>query len=378
MSVTSIQKLGDFGQSVWLDYISRALIESGKLQQMIELGVMGMTSNPSIFDKAIGQTNDYDKLIAKLSAADKSVFEIYDELTVRDVQAAADIFLPVYKKSNGLDGYVSLEINPKLAYKADETIAEGRRLHKKVNRPNVMFKVPATKQGFCAIEELSASGMNINATLIFSVEQYINTAKAYLRGIERFLQNNGDAHNVRSVASVFASRIDTYVDKQIDTLLNKEQDKKKSKELTALKGKAAAANCQIIYKNHLDIFSSTEFKRLQDKGAHFQRVLFGSTGAKNPAYSDIKYISELIGKNTVNTMPEKTLNAFLDHGEVKEALGADISGAEQVINSLKGLGIDIDEVCAVLLEDGVVAFAKSFESLLDSIAKKRSLHILPK
>jgi transaldolase len=370
MTQNSIQRLNEFGQSVWLDYISRSLITSGRLQEMIGQGLRGMTSNPTIFDKAVNSGADYDERISALHKEGKSIFQIYDELTVRDIRDAADIFLPVYEESDGLDGYVSLEINPKLAYETDETIAEGKRLHKRVNRPNVMFKVPATDQGFKAVEELIAAGININITLIFAVEQYVNTAHAYLRGIKRLLQGNADVSKLRSVASVFASRIDTLTDKLIADLLAEEQDQAKREQLMSLKGKAAIANCRLIYKKHLDIFSSAEFKELHEKGANFQRVLWGSTGTKNPAYSDIKYVTELIGRNTVNTMPENTLKAFLEHGEVEEALTADVSGAQGVIDTLKGLGIDINEVCDRLLKDGVAAFAKSFESLLNSIQHK--------
>lgn len=363
MPKSSIQELNTFGQSVWLDNINRSMIKTGKLKQMIELGLCGMTSNPTIFDKAISSGTDYDEKILELCEAGKSTFEIYDDLTVRDVQDAADIFLPVYKESNGMDGYVSLEINPRLAYKTEETIKEAKRLYQKVNRPNVMFKVPVTSQGFSAIEELVALGININSTLIFSLEQYINTANAYIRGIKRLLQNKGDVSRIRSVASVFVSRIDT----SVDNLL------KEKPTFASLKGKAAVSNSGLIYKKYLEIFSSAEFKQIREKGGHLQRVLWGSTSTKNPDYSDIKYVSELIARNTVNTMPEQTFNAFLDHGKVKEALTADVSEAEKSIAGLKNLGIDINDVCARLLEEGVVAFEKSFDSLLDSIEKKKNI-----
>lgn len=370
MVKTRISELNEFGQSAWLDYISRSLMASGKLEKMIGLGLRGMTSNPTIFDKAIGSGNDYDKIIQKLNSDGKSTFEIYDEITVRDVQDAADIFAPVYKESKGLDGYVSLEVNPKLAYSTRETIEEGRRLHKKVNRPNVMFKVPSTKEGFEAIEELTASGINVNITLIFSLKQYINSARAYIKGIKGFLQSGGDASKVRSVASVFVSRIDTAVDKALDQMLSEERDSRQIAKLTSLKGTAAVANSQIIYGEFLKISSSGEFKQLEKRGVNVQRVLWGSTSTKNPAYSDIKYVTDLIGRDTVNTLPENALEAFLDHGEVKEALTSDVSNAENIISNLKKFKIDVDEVCAKLLEDGVVAFEKSFDSLLETIARK--------
>lgn len=370
MPESSIRELNEFGQSVWLDNINRSMITTGKLKEMIELGLCGMTSNPTIFDKAISLSVDYDERIVELCEAGKSTFEIYDDLTIKDVQDAADIFLPIYKESNGLDGYVSLEINPRLAYKTEETIKEGKRLYQKVNRPNVMFKVPATKQGFSAMEELLASGININSTLIFSLEQYANTANAYIRGIKRILQNKGNASKVRSVASVFVSRIDTSVDNLIDQLFAKEQEQKKKVILMSLKGKAAVSNSGLIYQKFLEIFSTQDFKPLQEKGANLQRVLWGSTSTKNPDYSDIKYVSELTAKDTVNTMPEQTFNAFLDHGKVKEALTSDVSEAQKIIATLKTLGIDINDVCAQLLQDGVFAFERSFDSLLNSIEKK--------
>jgi len=370
MAKTTIQQLGEFSQSVWLDYISRSLIETGKLKSMIAQGLRGMTSNPTIFDKAISSSDDYDTQIAQLKKLNKSTFEIYDDLTIKDIQAAADLFKSVYEKTNKRDGYVSLEINPKLAYKIKETVEEGKRLYKKVNRPNVMFKVPSTDEGFAAIEEFLSEGININITLIFSVEQYTNTAEAYIKGIERLLQQDGDVSQVHSVASVFVSRVDTLTDKLIEEKRAKESDTGVKVKLEQLRGKAAVANSAMIYKKYRDIFSGEQFKLLQEKGANVQRLLWGSTSTKNPAYSDIKYVAELIGKNTVNTIPEKTLNAFLDHGVVKEALTDDIGKAQKIMDDLKGLGIDINDVCKKLLEDGVVAFEKSFDSLLNAIEEK--------
>lgn len=362
MGKTHIQELGDFGQSVWLDNISRSMIESGKLKEMIGLGLRGMTSNPTIFDKAISSGSDYDERIVELSNAGKSAFEIYDELTVGDVQDAADIFLPVYEESNGLDGYVSLEINPKLAYKTDETIKEGIRLFKKVNRLNVMFKVPATDAGFKAIEELVATGMNINITLIFSVSQYLKTVEAYLKGIKRLLHDKKNVSSIRSVASVFVSRIDTYVDNLLGG---------KEEQIVSLKGRAAVSNSSLIYEEYLKILSSPDFKEFLKNGANAQRALWGSTSAKNPQYSDIKYVTELIARGTVNTMPEQTFNAFLDHGEVKESLIQDVSSAKKLIDDLMKAGIDIDDVCMQLLKEEVMAFEQSFDSLLNSLEKKR-------
>jgi len=339
------------------------LLRSGRLNELIRLGVTGMTSNPTSFDQAINSGSDYDEQIRELKRAGKSIFEIYDDITIKDIQAAADIFKPIYERTKGLDGYVSLEINPQLAYETQETIEEGKRLAKKVNRPNVMFKVPATEAGYEAIQALLAQGINVNVTLIFSLEQYEKTAAAYLAGIKGLLQKKSNARSVRSVASVFVSRIDTAVDALLDKL-------PENKEAASLKGKAAKANANLIYCAYAHIFAGDDFKALEKQGATIQRVLWGSTGTKNPAYSDIKYVAELIGRDTVNTVPEKTLEAFLDHGVVKETCIADADGPQQVIAALRKLGIDIDAICARLLTDGVAAFERSFVSLLDAIEKK--------
>lgn len=358
-----LDELAQLGQSIWLDNISRAMIESGKLNEEINLGLRGMTSNPSIFDKSISSSSDYDSTIRDLNAKGLSTFEIYDELTIRDVQDAADLFKPVYEKTDGLDGYVSLEINPDLAMKTEETIEEGRRLFKKVNRPNVMFKVPSTDAGFEAISDFLGDGINVNITLIFSTEQYIKTANAYIEGLKRLSQKGGDLNNIRSVASVFVSRVDTAVDKMIDA--------HEDEAIKALRGKTAVSNSKLIFNKYKEIFSGDEFSALIEKGANVQRVLWGSTGTKDPSYSDIKYVTELIGNPTVNTLPGKTLDAFLDHGNIEESLSKDVDDARNTINALKDSGIDINDVCLKLLDDGVVAFQKSFRSLLDAIETKK-------
>ncbi len=369
MSNSTIEQLAEFGQSIWLDNISRSIIESGRLEELIELGLRGMTSNPTIFEKAISDSSDYNEKIKELHKAGKSTFEIYDDLTVRDIQDAADILKPVYEKTNGQDGYVSLEINPKLAYRTGETIEEGKRLFEKVNRPNLMLKVPATDEGFEAIEALVGEGVNVNITLIFSLDQYVKTAHAFLRGMNKFLDNQGDVSTVSSVASVFVSRVDTAADKMLDDLMDKETNGAAKSELESLKGTAAVANSALIYRKHIEIFSEKAFALLKEKGARVQRVLWGSTGTKNPAYSDVKYVTELIARNTVNTLPDKTLEAFLDHGVVKEALTASAEESQKTVDRFKGFGIDIDSICAKLLEDGAAAFTKSFESLLGTIER---------
>lgn len=370
MAKTTLQMLDEFGQSVWIDNINRALIETGRLQELIDQGVRGLTSNPTIFDKAISGSSDYDEMISELKEKHRSTFEIYDDITVRDIQEAADLLRQIYKDTEGMDGYVSLEIDPRLANDAEGTIAEGTRLSAKVARPNLMLKVPATDEGFKAITALLGRGVNINATLIFSLRQYRNTAEAYLKGIENLLAQGGNAKPVHSVASVFVSRVDTLVDDNIERIQSASSGSAEPHKFEKLRGRAAVANSLMIYDEYSQIFSSARFEMIRKQGGNIQRLLWGSTSTKNPAYSDVKYVTELIGKGTVNTIPEKTLLAFLDHGEVKEALPGDLEEARAIIQMLVDSGIEIDDVCSRLLRDGVVAFQDSFSSLLMAIEKK--------
>lgn len=370
MSEPKMQELADYGQSVWLDYIDRPLLETGKLAVMIADGLRGMTSNPTIFNNAIGSSSDYDPKIKELKGAGKTTFEVYDELTVGDIQAAADYFRGVYQATDGLDGYVSLEIDPQIADKAEEQIQEGLRLFKKVGRPNVMIKVPSTEAGIPVIEELITKGVNVNATLIFSVRQYEQVVQAYYKGLTRRAAANEDLGHVRSVASVFISRIDTAVDKLIDAKLDHEENDEHKKKLQGLKGKAAVANSRIIFETWKTILASNAGKDLEAKRPNIQRVLWASTGTKNPEYSDIKYVTELISAPTVNTLPEKTLNAFLDHGQVQDAFEDSPQGALDIIESLRDFGIDVDAVCDDLLKKGVASFDNAFKELSASIEKK--------
>lgn len=369
MKDTRIKKLYDFGQSVWLDNISRSIIDSQELSELIDLGVSGVTSNPTIFDKAISESSDYDEKIGEFKDKVFNTFDIYDELTVKDIQDAADLFLPVFKRTNGFDGYVSLEVDPLLAHKAEETIKEALRLFKKVDRINAIFKVPATDEGLEAGFRLLSQGININFTLIFSLEQYIKTANTFIKAAEEFLKKGNKLNNIFSVASVFISRVDSRVDKLIDEK-SAGLGQKERYGIQGLKGKAAVANSALIFAKYLDIFSDREFIGLEKSGLKRQRVLWASTSTKNPTYSDIKYVTELIGKDTVNTMPQATIDAFIDHGVVKNALGKDSKQAEAILDSLNGFGIDVDKVCGDLLKDGVVAFEKSFKSLLNTIELK--------
>jgi transaldolase len=367
--VTKVQRdrIGELkiiGQSIWLDYISRSLIETGKLKSMIEAGIRGVTSNPTIFEKAVGSGDDYDSFISELARSGKSTFEVYDELTVKDIQDAADLFIPVFENTGGLDGYVSLEVNPELASRAVNTVEEGKRLVRKVGRPNLMLKVPATDESFEAIEALIGEGINVNVTLIFSHKQYLQSADAYIRGLKRYISEGGDPAKVSSVASVFVSRIDSVVDKILDEI---EGDRLKRE---SLKGKAAVANSRVIYDSYVDILRSEDFNKLSRNGARAQRVLWASTGTKNPSYSNVKYVTELIAKGTVNTLPMATLESFLMSGAEANAFTSDCKESRDVIEDLKGLGIDISDVCRDLLDKGIDAFKGSFASLLSSIEKK--------
>lgn len=338
---TSIHETFNLGQSIWLDYINKAMINGG-LQEWIDLGVTGVTTNPSIFENAIAKTSDYDDEIKSLASSGKNSAEIYEALTLQEVGAAADIMKPVYDKTNGKDGYVSLEVNPLLASDRDTTISEAKRLFALLNRPNVMIKIPATPEGISALTECIASNVNVNSTLIFSREQYINVAKAYIEGIKR----GGKA---ASVASVFVSRTDTAVDK-----LLAEKD-------PALCGKIAVDGIKLIYQ---------EFKKLFANEKLIQRPLWASTGTKNKSYSDVKYVEDLIGANTVNTVPPATLEAFVNHGNAALTLEKDLDAANDDLKKLAALGIDINAVCAQLLDDGLKSFNKAFESLMSAIENK--------
>ncbi|MDQ7824521.1 MAG: transaldolase [Candidatus Eremiobacteraeota bacterium] len=374
MPKTRMHDLAKLGQSVWLDNINRKLLRSGRLRELTFMGLLGLTSNPTIFDNAISKSEDYDDEIRSLAEKGLPLFSIYDELTVRDIQEAADLFLPIHETTRGHDGYVSLEINPKLARNARETVEEGLRLHRKVNRANLMLKVPATDEGFPAVEEILSHGINVNVTLIFSQRQYEKTARAYMKGLEKLVKGGGSPAAVHSVASVFVSRIDSAVDRLLDEKIQGTEDPAAKGRLEALKGKAAVANSLLISEKHRELFALPEFTALKEKGANFQRVLWGSTSTKNPAYRDVKYVEELIVKNTVNTIPEQTLNAFLEHGEVKDSLAERTGKPSDLVAELSREGISLDDVCEKLLLEGLVSFEKSFDSLLASLeAKSRKL-----
>jgi transaldolase len=370
---TLLHQLYDFGQSPWLDYISRKILDKGHLQRMIDNGIVGVTSNPTIFDKAVKTGNDYDPIIRELAQKGKNKEEIYDNITIRDIQDACDMFLPVYQQTGKKDGYVSLEVNPHLAHDTDRTIQEAERLFQLVNRSNLMIKVPATEEGFPAIETLLSQGINVNITLIFSREQYIKSARAYLNGIEKAHFKRKNISSIASVASLFVSRVDGAIDSILEKQMNQEDSPMQKSELKELLGKAAIANGHLIYQEYRGVFSLERFQGLASEGAAVQRVLWASTSTKNPNYSDIKYVQELIARNTVNTMPEETIEAFLDHGKVENAISDESSRDQLVLSHLDDRRILIDEVCQQLLTDGVKKFIDSYESLLDSIEQKRKL-----
>jgi len=370
MTKTKLHEIVELGQSLWIDNISRSMLTNGKLKGLIDQGLRGQTSNPTIFKQAISTSSDYDDKIQLLAQEGKSTFEIYDELTIKDVQDAADLFRGVYESTKGLDGYVSLEINPKLGNELDAQLKEGVRLWQKLNRPNVMIKVPATQNGLGVVECLIAQGINVNVTLIFSAEQYQQVVWAYLKGLNHLAKSGGDIRKVHSVASVFVSRVDTVIDKKLNELIAKALDLKDSAALKAIGGMAAVQNCEIIYHKFQNSFSGSEFKALKLKGANVQRVLWASTGTKDSQYSDIKYITELIAADTVNTVPDKTLDAVLDHGLAALSMPGDVAGAQKAIEQLRLLGIDVGIVCNQLLDDGLAAFERSFEELTACIEEK--------
>lgn len=351
--------LAELGQSVWFDYIQRNLIESGELDSLLEKGLRGITSNPTIFDKAISGSNDYDNEIKEFIDSGLTVDEIYEKLALKDISMAADKMLSVYKETEGVDGYVSIEVNPHLAYDTEKTIEQAKRLFTTLNRPNIMIKVPATKEGLPAVKELIGSGINVNVTLIFSKENYREVAEAYIQGLEQLKSGGGDLSKVASVASFFVSRVDTAVDKILD-----------SSNRNELKGKAAVANSRLSYLLFKEIYSTERWKELESNGAMVQRLLWASTGTKNPEYRDTLYIDELIGSPTVNTIPPATLNAFLDHGTVELTLEKNIDEAKELFTEFENIGININQVTDKLQTEGVKAFIDSFDSLINSLDNK--------
>jgi transaldolase / glucose-6-phosphate isomerase len=369
-----LKELLDYGQSMWLDYIRRDLFTTGKLKQMIaDDGLRGMTSNPSIFEKAIADSSLYDDQLKSLAARnDLDATGRYEQIAIRDIQTAADILRPVYVESNFRDGYVSLEVSPYLARKTRETMDEARRLWKTVQRENVMIKVPGTAEGIPAIRQLISEGININVTLLFAQEVYEEVAASYIAGLEDLVKNGGDVKKMAGVASFFISRIDTLVDSLLNDRISKSPEATQQALLKSLLGKVAIANGKLTYQRYERIFSGPRWQALAGKGAQTQRVLWASTSTKNPAYRDVIYVEELIGPDTVNTMPPATIDAFRDHGQLRKSLTEDVSAAEKVMGDLARAGISIKEVTDKLTDDGVKLFADAFDKLLAAVDKSTS------
>jgi transaldolase len=367
MTKTPLHQLSALGQSVWIDYLSRDLLHSGELARMMrEDAVVGVTSNPTIFQKAISTGNAYDDQIREALSETEDPKQIFIQLAARDVGEASDVLRPVWDETGGLDGYVSIEVDPTLAYDVEATVAEAVRLHGLIDRPNVFVKIPATQPGLAAIEEMIAKGKSINVTLIFSLERYAAVAQSYLRGLERLVASGGDPAKVASVASFFVSRVDTEADRRLDELGGHDE----------LKGKLAIANARLAYQVFKELFSGERWEFLSSKGATPQRCLWASTSTKNPAYSDVMYVEKLIGPATVNTMPEETIVAFQDHGKVELTLEKGVRKAERLLEELAEAGIDYEDVTETLELEGVQKFADSFAELLEGI-RARSGELVP-
>jgi transaldolase/glucose-6-phosphate isomerase len=365
-----LESLHDHGQAVWLDFLARRFITEGGLKKLVEGdGLTGVTSNPTIFNKAIAGSADYDSSLK--TAGDFDIMTLYERLAIEDIQHAADVLRPAYEATKRADGYVSLEVSPYLAMNTEATIAEARRLSTTVSRDNVMIKVPATKPGLPAIRQLIGEGINVNITLLFSQQVYEEVVEAYLAGVEHLVAQGGDPSKIASVASFFVSRIDQSVDKLIDECLCQTNDAAKRADLTGLRGKIAIANAKLAYQRYKRLFAGARWEKLRAEGARVQRLLWASTGTKNPAYSDVLYIEGLIAPETISTMPPATMDAFRDHGRVQPTLEENIEQARQVMATLEKSGISIDSVTAKLVEEGVQIFANAFDKLLDAVARKR-------
>lgn len=370
MKKNNLQALTAFDQSIWLDYIRRDLISSGELQRLIkEDGLRGMTSNPAIFQQAITGSHVYDEEIQKLVLAGKDERSIYETISQQDVQEAADLFSSVYQETSGKDGYVSLEVNPHLAHNTKGTITEARSLWETLNRPNVLIKVPATEAGLQAISMLISEGININVTLLFGLPRYRQVAEAYISGIEERLALGKSVEQIVSVASFFISRIDTIVDPLLEKIIA--EGCEAAQLAQQILGKVAIASAKMAYQSYKEIFGSERFKKLAEQGANTQRLLWASTGNKNPAYGDVKYVEALIGAETVDTIPIATLDAFREHGEPRLSLEEDVQGAARVLQSLQVLGISLAKITQQLEDEGIEKFNKPFDELMAALASSR-------
>jgi transaldolase len=370
MKTNPVKKLLEINESIWLDNLSRNLIDSGELQRLIfQDRVTGVTSNPTIFQKAISGSKDYDSsLRGFLADGIRDEKELFLGLAIEDVSRAAQLFWPVYLRSGGMDGYISLEVSPDLANDTVKTVAEAKRLFSAIGRKNILIKVPGTKEGLPAIEELIAEGVNVNVTLLFAVSRYEEVAEAYLRGLEKRTRMGKPIDEVASVASFFVSRVDTLVDKLLEARLASAGSDEERQKIKLLMGRAAVANAKLAYKKYRDIFDDGRFRALPK--ARIQRILWGSTGTKNRAYSDVKYVDELIGRDSINTLPDSTLKAYLDHGQTRVTIDKGVKEAEGIFTQLGELGIDIAKVTEDLEKEGVKLFSDSFFALLKEIAQK--------
>jgi transaldolase len=361
MAQSRLHKLADHGQSVWIDFLSRDMLREGELaRRMRDDAVVGVTSNPTIFQKAISAGNAYDEQLREVLEHERDPKEVFLQLALKDVSDALDLLRTVWDQGSGRDGYVSIEVDPTFAFDTQATIEEAQRLHETIDRPNLFVKIPATEPGLPAIEEMIARGRSINVTLIFSLQRYSEVAEAYIRGLERLVEGGGDPSTVASVASFFVSRVDTEADRRLDELGGHDE----------LKGKLAIANAKLAYQRYKEIFAGDRWQALEAKGATPQRCLWASTSTKNPEYRDVMYVEELIGPNTVNTMPDETIEAFQDHGEVAPTLEQGIDEAKRVFDELGQAGVDYDDVTATLEREGVEKFSDSFSELLEGIRAK--------
>jgi transaldolase len=374
MKKNSLSVLESFGQSIWLDYLQRSSLENGEFKQWIDQdGVSGLTSNPSIFEKAIAGSHDYDTAIHFLVQAGKSAEEIYQALTVDDIQHAADLFRPTYDRLDCADGFVSLEVSPRLAHDTAGTISEARQLWAAVDRPNLFIKVPATREGLPAIQQLIGEGTNVNITLLFGLPRYREVAEAYLAGLEILSANGKPLNRIASVASFFLSRIDVLVDPMLEKL---RLEAGPAAEIVAgLHGQVAIASAKVAYQIYQEIFDGKRFRKLAKKGARTQRLLWASTGTKNPDYSDVMYVEPLIGQKTINTIPVETLNAYRDHGQPASNLEEGTQEAYRVLEGLNQVGIDLDALTQQLEDEGVAKFNKAFDQLMAALNEKRTAFI---
>jgi transaldolase len=361
------------GQSVWYDNIDRSQLASGQFKRMLdEDGVLGVTANPTIFEKSISSGHAYDEQISQLISEGKSTNEIYEAVIIKDIRTVADLLHPIYERTEGRDGYVSLEVSPELAHDTKGTIAEAARFWKMVDRPNLMIKIPATPEGIPAIYETLRNGMNVNVTLIFSIEAYRQVTDAYIRALEDRNGQGLDIHMLASVASFFVSRVDTLVDKMLEDKIKASSDSAEQQKLKALEGKAAIANARVVYQDFKKTFGTPRFETLKHAGAHVQRPLWASTSTKNPAYRDVLYAEELVGPDTVDTMPLETINNFRDHGHVRNSIEDDIAGSQHDLDELEKVGVHYEQVTQQLLDEGVKKFADSFHQLFAGVDSKKN------